>query len=60
MRYLLQIKIFILGMNIDFVKRELKDSQLFFASIKEIDCEKTLYFHEVAIENYSVSFADDE
>ncbi|MBQ8143024.1 MAG: hypothetical protein IJ194_07730 [Bacilli bacterium] len=47
-------------LTIDFVRRELTNSQIFFASIKEIDCEKILYFHGVAIENHSVSFADNE
>ena len=47
-------------LTIDFVKRELKDSQLFFASIKEIDCEKVLYFHRMAIENHSIPFEDNE
>ena len=47
-------------LTINFVKRELGESQLFFASIKPIESEKTLYFHERAIENHSVQLKDDE
>lgn len=47
-------------LTINFVKRELGGTQLFFASIKPIESEKTLYFHERAIENHSIQLKDDE
>ena len=47
-------------LTINFVKRELSESQLFFASIKPIESEKTLYFHERAIEDHSIQLKDDE
>ena len=46
-------------LTIDFIRKELNESQLFFASIKQIECEKTLYFHEMAIENHSIDFKDE-
>ena len=49
-----------LNLTINFVKKELRDSQLFLASIKKLECDKVLYFHEMAIEDHSMPFKDKD